>query len=772
IPAGGSCNLRGSFKPAATGARSATVTVTSNATNSPTVLSLQGTGIAPATTFNPANVPFGNQAVGSTSAATHVHIMNSGTATLNITGITLTGTNPTEFSLTSAADGATAACPLGASALNAGSTCNVDAKFAPASTGAKSANISVADDAAGSPQTVPLSGTGVAPDLMITKTHAGNFTVNMSGTFTITVSNVGTAPSSGLITVSDTLPNGLAFITGSGTIGSTNWSCPPPGQPVTCTNTASLAVGANSVITLTVSVGNAALPSVMNTARVSDPGDGNPNGADKSSTDTVTVNQAPAPDLAMAKTDNGPFTRGTNGTYTLKITNQGTLATSGTITVSDPLPIGLSFISGTGTGWSCSTGGTQVVTCTNPNSIGIGANSTITLTVSVNAPAGTVTNTATVSDPNDGNPNGADKSSTDMTTVNNPAPTLTSISPTNALVGQAISPLTLTGTNFIQGVTVVNFNGNPDTGGAVSNNGATLTINIPGSQLAAAGAVNVSATNPAPGGGTSANQTFTINNPAPTLTSISPTAGNVGQAISMTLTGTGYNSTSTVKFGTMVFTGGTVTNNGTTLAVNIPGTALGAVGSVPVTVTNPTPGGGTSLPQTFTISDFSVSSPTGEQTVTAGGMAQFTIAVGTQGGTLANDVTFAASNLPPATTATFNPMSFAKGSNAGNSTLTLQTTGHGAVPPQGAPRPPQPRVVLWLVAGMLALLSLMLMRRGVRVRRLAFYLPLALLVLSAAIIAGCRGGGPSGTPAGMYSVTVTATSGGVAKMTTVTLQVN
>jgi len=89
------------------------------------------------------------------------------------------------------------------------------------------------------------------------------------------------------------------------------------------------------------------------------------------------------------------------------------------------------------------------------------------------------------------------------------------INPTSGVVGQAVAPLTLTGTGFIQGVTSVNFNGNADTSGAVSNNGTSLTIIIPGSQLNAAGTVNVSVTNATPGGGTSGNQTFTINTLVP-----------------------------------------------------------------------------------------------------------------------------------------------------------------------------------------------------------------------------------------------------------------
>ncbi len=116
----------------------------------------------------------------------------------------------------------------------------------------------------------------------------------------------------------------------------------------------------------------------------------------------------------ITKTDNGPFTVGTNGTYTLTVKNVGTASTSGTITVTDTLPTGLTFIVGTGTGWTCSASG-QTVTCTNAGPIAPTATSTITLTVSVGVAAvSNVSNTANVSG---GGAIGTDTSPTDTTVV-------------------------------------------------------------------------------------------------------------------------------------------------------------------------------------------------------------------------------------------------------------------------------------------------------------------------------------------------------------------
>ena len=76
-----------------------------------------------------------------------------------------------------------------------------------------------------------------------------------------------------------------------------------------------------------------------------------------------------APDLTIAKSHTGNFTQSQNGAaYTLKVTNGGTAATSGTMTVTDTLPAGLTFVSGSGGGFTCSAVA-QVVTCTSTTAI-------------------------------------------------------------------------------------------------------------------------------------------------------------------------------------------------------------------------------------------------------------------------------------------------------------------------------------------------------------------------------------------------------------------
>jgi uncharacterized repeat protein (TIGR01451 family) len=99
---------------------------------------------------------------------------------------------------------------------------------------------------------------------------------------------------------------------------------------------------------------------------------------------TVTAANA---DLSVSKSHTGNFRQGQQGaTYSLRVANSGTAAATGTITLSDDLPTGLSFVSAIGSGWSCAASG-QTVTCTSSDPIAIGGTSTIKLAVNVAANA-------------------------------------------------------------------------------------------------------------------------------------------------------------------------------------------------------------------------------------------------------------------------------------------------------------------------------------------------------------------------------------------------
>ena len=215
---------------------------------------------------------------------------------------------------------------------------------------------------------VKITDSAVGPTLSITKTHAASFFRGQTNaTYTLTVGNTGSGATSGTVTVTETIPAGLVLVsmTGSG------WSCTAP----TCTRGDALAAGiAYPAITVTVNVnGNATSPQV-NQVAVSGGGSGAANASD-----STTILGAPS--LSITKVHSGAFTQGQQGaTYAVTVTNaSGAAATSGTVTVTDTLPAGLSLVSMLGTGWACSSN-----SCTRSDALAGGASyPPITVTVNV-----------------------------------------------------------------------------------------------------------------------------------------------------------------------------------------------------------------------------------------------------------------------------------------------------------------------------------------------------------------------------------------------------
>lgn len=100
-------------------------------------------------------------------------------------------------------------------------------------------------------------------------------------------------------------------------------------------------------------------------------------------------------DLSMTMSSAGTFSPGQYVTYTMIATNNGPNSDPGPITITDTLPVGLTYVGGSA-GWACSAAG-QDVTCTQTGALANGASTTLTITATVDAGAsGTITNTATV----------------------------------------------------------------------------------------------------------------------------------------------------------------------------------------------------------------------------------------------------------------------------------------------------------------------------------------------------------------------------------------
>ena len=186
VPAGANCTISVTFTPAASGSRTASLSITDNASGSPQAVSLSGTGTAPVDPLSPTSLAFGSQSVGTTSAAQTVTLSNTGNAALSITGLALTGTNASDFAQTNTCG----------SSVAAGSSCTISVTFKPSASGSRTASVSITDNASGSPQTVTLSGTGTAAlaSLSATSLAFGNEPIDVTSTAqTVTLSNTGNA---------------------------------------------------------------------------------------------------------------------------------------------------------------------------------------------------------------------------------------------------------------------------------------------------------------------------------------------------------------------------------------------------------------------------------------------------------------------------------------------------------------------------------------------------------------------------------------------------
>jgi len=238
-------------------------------------------------------------------------------------------------------------------------------------------------------------------DLTIAKTHTPNTVVpGQTFAYSVTVLNVGTSPSSGTVTVTETPPAGLTVTAISGP----GWSCTLATR--TCTRSDPLAPTASyPAITVTTLVGAGVVPgTVTNVAVVS--GGGDPNGVNNSASDpTIIASPQAGGDLTLTKVPSveGVVVVGQVITLTLRVTNVGGGSTSGTVTVTEAPPPGLSITALSGPGWVCVV---VTQTCIRADVLAPGLSYPdiiVTATVTPDA-VGTITNRAVVTGGGDSNP--------------------------------------------------------------------------------------------------------------------------------------------------------------------------------------------------------------------------------------------------------------------------------------------------------------------------------------------------------------------------------
>jgi hypothetical protein len=150
LASGARCTLEATFNPKASGNRTSQILVTDDGVDSPQKVTLSGVGTVVG--LSPNSVDFGDQTVGTKSAPRKTTLTNVGTTPLTFSGnaISVAGVNAADFSQINTC-GAT---------LAAGKSCAIAVTFTPTATGTRKAQVSVTDNGGGSPQRVPISGTG------------------------------------------------------------------------------------------------------------------------------------------------------------------------------------------------------------------------------------------------------------------------------------------------------------------------------------------------------------------------------------------------------------------------------------------------------------------------------------------------------------------------------------------------------------------------------------------------------------------------------------
>ncbi|HEY9861312.1 MAG TPA: hypothetical protein V6D16_17565, partial [Candidatus Obscuribacterales bacterium] len=302
--------------------------------------------------------------------------------------------------------------------LAPGASSNIVLTVTPTTTGAISntATVAMAGDTIATDNTSTNSVTVNGPlELAVTKkvglAASPNTAVTLvnpgaSITYTITVAN----NSSSSVTASNLSDyvepainiTSVSACSTSGGSGSGNNNC-----TITRTNNdlignIDLKSGATATFTVTGTVGSNATGTIPNIVQIDPPfGYADSNLANNVASANFNVN---APDLTVTKTHSGTPQPGQNVSYVLQVQNIGFGATTGSITVTDQVPAGLTYQSATGTGWTCSfTSANTTVTCTTSNAIAASSLGNPITVVTKRDSSATITNTASVSGGGDNN---------------------------------------------------------------------------------------------------------------------------------------------------------------------------------------------------------------------------------------------------------------------------------------------------------------------------------------------------------------------------------
>jgi hypothetical protein len=209
VAVGSQCSIQVTFAPSGGGDRSATLVLTDNATIHELTVPLYGTGTGLSVIASPSSVAFGSALVGAPTNPQTVTLSNTGSASLSLSAVAVTG----PFGIVTSGTTCEAS-----GAVGPGSSCTVAVNFTPTSGGQAAGALSFSDNAAGSPQTVALTGTGLDFSLAaasgssttatVTAGQAATYNLNLTATpgFNATINFTCTgAPSLATCTVSPSI---------------------------------------------------------------------------------------------------------------------------------------------------------------------------------------------------------------------------------------------------------------------------------------------------------------------------------------------------------------------------------------------------------------------------------------------------------------------------------------------------------------------------------------------------------------------------------------
>ena len=221
IAVGVSCTITVTFTPGGAGTRTGNVVIVNNNDSfSSLKVPLTGTGfVGPAAaSLSPSTLVFGAQAAGTSSAPQTVYLTDSGNSALNIQTVAIGASS--DFVI-----GSGTTCTNGSSVAINGS-CIIQVIFTPATSGQKSATLTITDNAPGSPQQISLSGSSPAVTVSVSPTSV-SFASQLVGTSgapqTVTLANSSSLPLT--ITSVTASPADFATLSACGSTLAANSSC-------------------------------------------------------------------------------------------------------------------------------------------------------------------------------------------------------------------------------------------------------------------------------------------------------------------------------------------------------------------------------------------------------------------------------------------------------------------------------------------------------------------------------------------------------------------